>query len=244
MLGDDSLQAYELIRQQLNQKKQEIMNFLKPQKKNSNPIISVQDNNSRLHQFKPPLLMNKQILLQQIYETTAEFNFVNLDVVWNTWPATGNKDNNSKQLSQEVVECLDHLLEYAQQKGYSNLDMSSSGYIERAELKIFLSKCNIILEEMQLMQVFDHFDQEGDGSISKILRIKKQGLHKKQPRYINKVDLFQIFVSIDADGQGSISKDQFKQMLRSKIIIPLDQEEYKDFFKMIDSKEDGPNSFL
>ncbi|KAM3143825.1 hypothetical protein pb186bvf_004101 [Paramecium bursaria] len=297
LLGDDKLQAHELIRQQLNQKKEEIMNFLKPQKKNSNPSTDQQVQNqlpSNLctrQQFKTALVQTSltdeqtDILLQQIYETTADFNFVDLDVVWNTWPATGqiqitrhrNKDNNSKQLSQEVVECLDHLLEYAQQKGYSILDMrkimdeDGSGYIERAELKLFLSKCNIILEEMQLMQVFDHFDQEGDGRISindignslkqhqqrKQQEQKEQGLHKKTPKQLlnlvaqhfiqymsnNKVDLFQIFVSIDADGQGSISKDEFKQMLRSKIIIPLDQEEYNDFFKMIDSKEDGQIAF-
>lgn len=38
------------------------------------------------------------------------------------------------------------------------MDEDGSGYIERAELKLFLSKCNIVLDEMQLMQVFDHFD--------------------------------------------------------------------------------------
>ncbi|CAD8074051.1 unnamed protein product [Paramecium primaurelia] len=296
LVGEDKLQMHEQIRQKLNEKKDDLIAFLKPKKQqgNSQQSISAQLPGSLVNrqQFKTALLQTSldeeqtDVLLQTLYEQTQDFNFIDLDMVFQTWPSSGPIKINRSQIEQlkedgelpDIVrECIDSLLEYANKQGLSILDLrrqideDNSGHVERTEMKQFLVKCDIQLNNEQYDLILDHFDLEGDGRIStndigivlnkaynqKMIAMKEQRTTKKTSKQIlnlvashflqfmqiNKLDLFQIFMTIDQDGSGSVSKDEFKQMLRTRIVIPLDQEEYADFFKLIDNSNDGQIHF-
>ncbi|CAD8169892.1 unnamed protein product [Paramecium octaurelia] len=296
LVGEDRIQMHEQIRQKLNEKKDDLMAYLKPKKQqgNSSQSISAQLPGSLVNrqQFKTALLQTSldeeqtDVLLQTIYEQTQDFNFIDLDMVFETWPSSGpikitrvqvEQQKEDGELPDTVRECIECLLEYANKNGLSILDLrkqideDNSGHVERSEMKQFLLKCDIQLNNEQYDLILDHFDLEGDGRIStndigvvlnkaynqKMLAMKEQRSAKKTSKQIlnlvanhfvqfmqtNKLDLFEIFMTIDQDGSGSVSRDEFKQMLRTRIVIPLDQEEYAEFFKLIDNTNDGQIHF-
>lgn len=90
--------------------------------------------------------------MQTIYEKTHDFNFIDLEVVWQTWPKSGplhlgevrSRNDDETMVPPQVAEVMNAMLVYAEEKNLSimnlraMMDLDHSGHIERAELRAFL----------------------------------------------------------------------------------------------------------
>jgi calcium-dependent protein kinase len=114
----------------------------------------------------------------------------------------------------EIVSGLERLMgvEAAKEEAakiFRQVDLDNSGYLDYAEFTLACVDHKQCLSEEKLRQAFEHFDKDGNGSISiKEIEEGLAGIEKS-----GDINWEEIMKDVDRDRDGEVSFEEFKMMM-------------------------------
>lgn len=90
-----------------------------------------------------------------------------------------------------INQALDSILQYAQANQFTLMrvreimDDNRNGFIERGEMKAFLQKCKLFLDDVDIQRITQFFDTNGDNLISVQEFTEALSQHNKSKKMLN-----------------------------------------------------------